>query len=76
MIYKQGSTTNVKNVAVINPPITTVANGFCTSAPAPLLNAIGKKPSEATAAVISTGRKRIFVPSNTLCNTFVHSIFL
>jgi hypothetical protein len=27
--------------------MTTVANGRCTSAPAPTLNAIGKKPSEA-----------------------------
>jgi hypothetical protein len=43
MIYSKGSTNSVRKVAVINPPITTVANGFCTSAPAPVLNAIGKK---------------------------------
>ena len=53
-------------MAVINPPITTVAKGFCTSAPAPVDNAIGINPKAATEAVINTGRKRIFVPSNTL----------
>ena len=58
-----GSTMRVSNVAVSKPPITTVARGFCTSAPAPLLIAIGKKPSEATAAVMMTGRKRTLVPS-------------
>ena len=42
--------------------MTTVANGFCTSAPALLLNAIGKNPKEATAAVMITGRNRTFVP--------------
>ncbi len=42
--------------------MTTVANGRCTSAPAPLLRAMGRKPSEATLAVISTGRRRLAVP--------------
>ena len=60
-IYKIGKTKSVKSVAVSKPPITTVANGRCTSAPAPLLNAIGKKPKEATAAVIKTGRRRVRV---------------
>src|ERR1019366_1119545 len=54
--YRQGSTNRVNKVAVTSPPITTVAKGRCTSAPAPLLNAIGRNPSEATAAVIDTGR--------------------
>ena len=57
-----GNTTNVSNVAVISPPITTVASGFCTSAPAEVDNAIGRKPSEATAAVMITGRNRVFSP--------------
>ena len=35
----------------------------CTSAPADWDRAIGKKPSEATVAVISTGRRRTCVPS-------------
>ena len=65
-MYKHGNTTNVKKVAVIKPPITTVAKGFCTSAPAPPENAIGRKPKAATLAVIKTGRKRILVPSITL----------
>lgn len=64
-MYKIGSTKSVKKVAISNPPITTVANGRCTSAPDPLLNAIGKKPKEATKAVIKTGRKRVFVPIKT-----------
>lgn len=32
----------------IKPPITTVASGRCTSAPADVAMAIGTKPSEAT----------------------------
>ena len=38
------------------PPITTVASGRCTSAPAPVARAIGTKPREATSAVISSRR--------------------
>ena len=34
-MYKMGKTNKVNNVAVNKPPITTVANGFCTSPPAP-----------------------------------------
>ena len=64
-MYKQGSTTSVKNVADNKPPITTVANGRCTSAPEELDNAIGRKPSEATAAVNSTGLSLTLVPFNT-----------
>ena len=47
--------------------MTTVASGRCTSAPSPVLSAIGKKPSEATKAVISTGRSLILVPAITIC---------
>jgi len=53
---------NVNNVAEINPPITTVANGFCTSAPAEVDNAMGRKPNDATAAVMMTGLKRVCKP--------------
>ena len=67
--YITGSTSKVSAVAVINPPITTVASGRCTSAPAPLLNAMGRKPSEATEAVISTGRRRAAVPWRTRSTT-------
>src|SRR5882757_9129038 len=60
--YSAGSTARVNRVALIRPPITTVAKGFCTSAPVPVASAIGTKPSEATSAVITTGRNRINAP--------------
>ena len=66
MIYKIGKTNKVKNVATNRPPITTVAKGFCTSAPEPLLKAMGKNPNDATNAVIKTGRNRILVPCKTI----------
>ena len=47
----------------MSPPITTVASGLCTSAPVPVAMAIGTKPSEATNAVIKTGRRRVSAPS-------------
>ena len=66
-----GKTNKVKKVAINKPPITTVANGLCTSAPSPVLSAIGKNPSEATDAVINTGRKRVLVPIITIRFRFV-----
>src|SRR5690606_21385833 len=53
---KVGRTSRVKAVAVSRPPMTTVAKGFCTSAPAPWANAIGIKPTMATRAVVRTAR--------------------
>lgn len=38
--------------------MTTVASGRCTSAPAPEASAIGRNPTDATNAVVSTGRER------------------
>ena len=61
-LYKIGKTTIVRIVAVIKPPITTVANGRCTSAPADDEIAIGKKPKAAAAAVKITGRNLSVVP--------------
>ena len=55
----------VSNVDVTSPPITTVASGRCTSAPSPVERAIGRNPSEATRAVIVTGRRRSRVPMMT-----------
>ncbi len=49
-------------VAVTKPPITTVANGRCTSAPAFVDIAIGKNPNAAAEAVSSTGRNRSVAP--------------
>ncbi len=47
-----GKTNKVNIVAVIKPPITTIAGGFCTSAPVPVAIAIGTKPNDGTMAVI------------------------
>jgi hypothetical protein len=61
--YSAGSTKSVSSVALINPPITTVAIGRCTSAPVPVASAIGTNPRDATSAVIATGRSRVSAPS-------------
>ena len=61
-IYAVGSTRSVSSVADTRPPITTVASGRCTSAPALVETAIGMKPTLATSAVISTGRSRVVAP--------------
>ena len=53
-IYITGKTNRVNKVERISPPITTVASGFCTSPPAPVLIAIGINPSDGTSAVMST----------------------
>ena len=60
--YKTGSTTSVSKVAEINPPTTTVASGFCTSAPAEPETAIGKNPKAAADAVSKTGLSRSLAP--------------
>lgn len=54
-----GNTNRVRTVAVAKPPMTTVASGHCTSASVPVAITIGTKPSDATNAVISTGRKAL-----------------
>lgn len=41
-----------------SPPITTIASGFCTSAPVPVARAIGTKPMAGTMPVISTDPER------------------
>jgi len=43
--------------------MTTVAIGFCTSAPVPVASAMGTNPSEATRAVMTTGRRRVSAPT-------------
>ena len=42
-MYSTRSTSSDMTVALITPPITTVASGRCTSAPMPVLSAIGTK---------------------------------
>ena len=56
-------TSRVSAVEVINPPITTVASGRCTSAPMLVAMAIGRNPTLATKAVINTGLRRSIAPS-------------
>ena len=62
-LQSAGNTNSVSTVAVIKPPMTTVASGLCTSAPVPVPIAIGTNPSEATRAVIRTGLTRSMAPS-------------
>ena len=57
--YSTGSHTSFKNTELIKPPLTTMASGFCTSAPAQVARAIGTKPKLVASAVISTGRRRV-----------------
>ena len=71
-----GSTTKVSRVEEINPPMTTVASGFWTSAPALVEMAIGRNPNEATNAVITTGLSLISVPFITMANRSVKPSFL
>ena len=49
-----GSTIRVNAVAVIKPPMTTMARGFCISAPEPCASAIGTKPSAGPTPVMKT----------------------
>ena len=53
----------VKIVAVIKPPITTMASGLDVSEPMPFDNAAGNKPIAAISAVITTGRTLLATPS-------------
>ena len=53
-----GSTASVSSVAVTRPPTTTVASGRWTSLPGACDSAIGRNPSDAIRAVVSTGRSR------------------
>ena len=68
-VYSAGSTTSVSNVDETMPPMTTVASGRCTSAPMPVLIAIGRKPRLATSAVMITGRSRRMAAVRTASST-------
>ena len=58
-------------MAVINPPMTTVARGLCTSAPREVETAMGMNPKLATDAVIKTGRSRSDAPSRIASKIFL-----
>ena len=55
-LYRLGSTCRVARVEVNNPPITTAANGRCTSDPGPVANSIGNRLKTVMDAVIRIGR--------------------
>jgi len=54
---------------VSKPPITTVASGRCTSAPAPCDSTIGMNPNRATVEAIRIGRSLSVVPSLSAAST-------
>jgi hypothetical protein len=60
-----GSRISVSAVAVIRPPMTTMASGRWISEPGPLANSSGTRPKAVMLAVISTGRSRRSAPSTT-----------
>ena len=55
----------MSSVLVTSPPMTTVASGRWTSAPAPWARSIGMNPSAASVAVVTTGRSRSSAPART-----------
>src|SRR5690606_16014646 len=64
--YNIGNTNKVNNVDVNKQPITTLARGRCTSAPAEAETAIGRKPKISVNAVSIMGRILRLVPSKIL----------
>ena len=62
-----GKINKVRTVALINPPITTIAKGFCVSEPMPVETAAGIKPIAAINAVITTGLILEFTPNRIAC---------
>lgn len=65
---------SVNTVAVHNPPMITMASGFCTSDPGSVDAAAGSRPSMASVAVINTGRSCCSAPRTAASRTEpVHS---
>jgi len=50
-----GKTIKVKAIEVMSQPTTTIAKGFCNSAPVPVLHIIGNNQITDVNAVIKTG---------------------
>ena len=57
ILINVGNTTSNKGKAIINPPITAIANGWCSCAPVPIPSAIGMSAMMAPSAVIKFGPK-------------------
>ena len=60
-----GSRISVSAVALMSPPITTMANGRWISEPGPVAKSTGISPKAVIEAVINTGRSRRCAPSIT-----------
>lgn len=69
-----GKISKVRIVAVIKPPIITIAKGFCDSEPIPVDIAAGNKPIAAIDAVITTGRMRVSTPTEILLLSGMRSL--
>ena len=69
-----GKTNSPSAVEETIPPMTTVASGRCTSAPAWVEIAIGMNPNAATSAVVTTGRKTVAAENNKLTTRQKHEI--
>ena len=60
---KIGRIISVRAIEVISHPTTTIANGFWSSLPVPVLHIIGSNPMTEVKAVMSTGRRRTIAHS-------------
>jgi hypothetical protein len=54
-----GKMKSVRHVALIKPPITTMASGFCVSDPMPVEIAAGSKPTAAMRAIEPVQRVQV-----------------
>lgn len=75
MLYRTDNTISVSKVDEIMPPMTTVASGFCTSAPIRVESIIGKKPKMSTSAVMRTGLNRTNDPVRTISWVLIPRLF-
>ena len=58
----------VRTARISDPPMTTIASGFCVCAPMPFDSAAGKRPSMATSVVMRHGRNRFSAASRAACS--------
>ena len=64
-----GNTISNKGNAIIKPPITAIANGWCNCAPVPMPNAMGDNAVIAPSAVINFGRSLVEIEYTTARST-------
>ena len=65
---------SVSAIEVISHPTTTIASGFWSSAPTPVLQIIGRSHKTEVNAVISTGLNLIMAPCIT--EKWIHSLVI